>query len=226
MTQELTLEVQPRTVRGKNANRRLRRQGKISGVVYGLALPPRTVELDRRQIVTMLREGATENSIFLLRMEGSEDHHTMIRELQVDPIDRRILHIDFQRIDLAQTVTVRIAVEIVGVPEGVKNEGGLLDFVTREVEVECLPTQIPDKVVLDVSELHVGQHAEIKDLTLPEGVTLADDPHRVVVSVAVAKAEVEEAAPAEGALVEAEPTEPEVIGRGKAEEEEEEGEDE
>ena len=143
MTKELTLEVQPRTDRGKNANRRLRTSGKVAGVVYGLDLPPQKVQLERRSIVTMLREGATENSIFLLRMTGSDDHHTMIRELQVDPIDRRILHIDFQRIDLSQRVTVRVEVEIVGVPEGVKNEGGVLDFVTREVEVECLPTRDP-----------------------------------------------------------------------------------
>ena len=223
MTKELTLEVQPRTDLGKNANRRLRAAGKVAGVVYGLQQPPQKVQLERRSIVTMLREGATENSIFLLRLPGSADHHTMIREMQVDPIDRRILHIDFQRIDLSQTVTVKVAVEIVGVPEGVKNEGGLLDFVTREVEVECLPTQIPDKITLDVSALHVGQHTEAKELTLPEGVTLADEPNRVIVSVAVAKAE-EEAAPAEGAAVEGAPAEPEVIGRGKADEEEEEGE--
>jgi large subunit ribosomal protein L25 len=223
MTKELTLEVQPRTDRGKNANRRLRTAGKVAGVVYGLDLPPQKVQLERRSIVTMLRQGATENSIFLLRMPDTADHHTMIRELQVDPIDRRILHIDFQRIDLAQTVTVRVEVEIVGVPEGVKNEGGVLDFVTREVEVECLPTEIPDKLTLDVSALHVGQHAEAKDLVLPEGVKLAEDSNRVIVSVAVTKAE-EEAAPAEGALVEGAPTEPEVIGRGKADEEEEEGE--
>jgi large subunit ribosomal protein L25 len=224
MTKELTLEVHPRTERGKNANRRLRRDGKVAGVVYGMSHPAQPVQLDRRQIVNMLREGATENSIFLLKMKGSDDHHTMIRELQVDPIDRRILHIDFQRIDLQQTVTVKVAIEVVGVAEGVKNEGGLLDFVTREVEVECLPTQIPDKLVLDVSALHVGQHAEAGVLSLPEGVRLAEDPHRVIVAVSVLK--MEEETPAEGALLEAEPTEPEVIGRGKADEEAEEGDDE
>jgi large subunit ribosomal protein L25 len=218
MTRELTLEVHPRTEQGKNANRRLRTAGKVAGVVYGLDLPPQKVQLERRQIVTMLREGATENSIFLLRMPGSDDHHTMIRELQVDAIDRRILHIDFQRIDLAQTVTVRVQVEIVGVPEGVKNEGGVLDFVTREVEVECLPTEIPDKITLDVSALHINQHAEAKDLALPEGVKLADDPNRVIVSVAVTKAEEEK--PAEGEVAEGAAAEPEVIGRGKTDEEE------
>ena len=223
MTKELTLEVRPRTQLGKNANRRLRREGKVAGVVYGLTQPPQAVELDRRQIVTMLREGATENSIFTLRMQGTADHPTMIRELQVDPIDRRILHIDFQRIDLAQTVTVRVAVEIVGLAEGVKNEGGVLDFITREVEVESLPTQIPDRLLLDVSSLHVGQHKEASDLELPEGVRLAEDPHRVIVAVAVTKAE--EEAPAEAALIEAERTEPEIIGRGKGEEEGEEGEE-
>lgn len=222
MTKELTLEVRLRTERGKNANRRLRRQGKVAGVVYGLAQPPQTVELARREIVTMLREGATENSIFVLRMEGSESHPTMIRELQVDPIDRSILHIDFQRIDLARTVTVKVAVELAGVPDGVKKEGGILEFITREVEVESLPALIPSKLVVDVSDLRVGQHAVAGDLVLPEGVTLGEDPQRVIVGVALPK--VAEEAPAEEALIEAERAEPELIGRGKAEEEGEEGE--
>ena len=225
MTKELTLEVQPRTDRGKNANRRLRVAGKVAGVVYGLDLPPQKVQLERRSIVTMLRQGATENSIFLLRMQGVDDHHTMIRELQVDPIDRRILHIDFQRIDLTEKVTVKVEVEIVGLAEGVKNEGGILDFVTREIEVECLPTQIPDKLSLDVSALHIGQHLEAKDLTLPDGVVLIEEPNRVIVSVSVAKAE-EEAPAAEGALAEGAPAEPEVIGRGKGDEDEAEGDEE
>ena len=225
MTQQLTLDVQPRTDMGKNANRRLRTAGKVAGVVYGLDQPPQKVQLERRSIVTMLREGATENSIFLLRMPGVDDHHTMIRELQVDPIDRRILHIDFQRIDLTEKVTVKVEVEIVGLAEGVKNEGGILDFVTREIEIECLPTQIPDKLSLDVSALHVGQHLEAKALVLPDGVTLIDEPNRVIVSVSVAKAE-EEAPAAEGALAEGAAAEPEVIGRGKADEDEGEGDDE
>ena len=218
MTKELTLDVTPRTDVGKNANRRLRTAGKVAGVVYGLDQPPQKVQLERRSIVTMLREGATENSIFLLRMAGTDDHHTMIRELQVDAIDRRILHIDFQRIDLTEKVTVKVEVEAVGVAEGVKNEGGILDFVTREIEIECLPTQIPDKLTLDVSALHVGQHLEAKDLVLPDGVRLVDEPNRVIVSVAVAKAE-EVAATAEGALAEGAAAEPEVIGRGKGDEE-------
>ena len=225
MTQQLTLEVQPRTDMGKNANRRLRTAGKVAGVVYGLDLPPQKVQLERRQIVTMLREGATENSIFLLRMKGSDDHHTMIRELQVDPIDRRILHIDFQRIDLTEKVTVKVEIDVVGIAAGVKNDGGILDFVTREVEVECLPTQIPDKLSLDVSALLIGQHLEAKDLTLPDGVVLIEEPNRVIVSVSVAKAE-EEAPAAEGALAEGAPAEPEVIGRGKGDEDEAEGDDE
>jgi len=225
MTQQLTLDVQPRTDMGKNANRRLRTSGKVAGVVYGLDLPPQKVQLERRSIVTMLRQGATENSIFLLRMPGVDDHHTMIRELQVDPIDRRILHIDFQRIDLTEKVTVKVEIEVVGLAAGVKNDGGILDFVTREVEVECLPTQIPDKLSLDVSALLIGQHLEAKDLTLPDGVALIEEPNRVIVSVSVAKAE-EEAPAAEGALAEGAPAEPEVIGRGKGDEDEAEGDEE
>lgn len=225
MSHELAIEVARREKFGKNANRRLRRTGKIPAIVYGLELDAVPIELDRHDMLTLLREG-TENSVFLLKLAGSDEQRpTMIRELQVDPLDQRILHIDFQRIDLKEKVRVSIPVELLGVASGVKDQGGVLDFVTREIEVECLPAQIPGTVELDVSSLEIGDHAEVGQIPLPAGVELVEEPDRVVASVIVPRAaiEEEEAAAAEAELLmEAEQEEPEVIGRGREEEEEQE----
>ena len=144
----------------------------------------------------------------------------MIRELQTDSLTGEMIHIDFQRILMDQKVKVMVPIELEGEAEGVKTEGGLVDFVTREVEVECLPGQIPQRITLDVTPLHIGQHVEAGELEMPEGVSLHVDPERVIVSLAVRRV-VEEVAEEgeEDLLIEAEAEEPEVIQRGKAEDE-------
>jgi large subunit ribosomal protein L25 len=134
----------------------------------------------------------------------------------VDPVSRQVIHIDFQRVLMDQKIRVTVPIELVGTAYGVKTEGGVIDFVTREVHVECLPGEIPKHIDCDVTDLHVGQHAEIKDLRIPPGVTLLDEPDRVIVSLAHARLEAAPAAAAETA--EAERAEPEVIKRTKAEE--------
>jgi len=108
----------------------------------------------------------------------------MIRDLQVDPVSRQVIHVDFQRVLLDAKVRVKVRVEIAGTAWGVKNEAVMLEFVSREVEVECLPTRIPDEFRVDVSELHVGQHIRVADLVLPEGVEVRDEPDRVIVAIA------------------------------------------
>ena len=152
----------------------------------------------------------------------------MVRELTVDPISRKILHIDFQRVLMTEKVRVAVPIELNGEPEGVKNQGGVLDFVTREVEVECLPSDIPVKLEIDVSALEIGDHLEAKDISLPSKVEMMEEAERVVVSVshsrvaaAIEEAEAEVEAADEG-LIEAEELEPEVIGKGKEEDDEEE----
>jgi large subunit ribosomal protein L25 len=130
-----------------------------------------------------------------------------------------VLHVDFQRVLMTEKVRVAVHVELAGTPVGVKTDGGLLDFVTREVHVECTPDKIPAKLTLDVSGLHVGQHVEAKDIELPEGVHLTDEPGRVIASVSHSRA-AEAEAPAEEALLESEAAQPEVIKRGKATDEE------
>ena len=181
------------------------------------------IQVDRKSLVDMLKKGGGENTIFLLKLTGTDKtRHAMIREMQVDPVSRQILHVDFQRILMTEKVKVQVPIELVGTAYGVKNEDAMLDFVTRQVQVECLPGDIPHHIDLDVTGLHVNQHVEAKELSLPAGVTLAEEPDRVIVSCSHIRL-VEEPVAAEAAaeeLIEAEAAEPEVIKRGKVVEEE------
>jgi large subunit ribosomal protein L25 len=221
MSQEVTIEVERRESSGKAANGRLRRGDLIPAVVYGGQKEPISIQVPRRTLIDIFKEGGSENRIFLLKLAGTaQSRHAMIREMQIDPITRQVSHVDFMRIDMTQRIRVKVHITIVGTAYGVKTEGGLLDFVTREVEVECLPTAIPHELLIDVNDVKIGEHLEVKDLKLPEGVTLLEDPDRVVVSVAHAKIEVEApVAAVEGAAVEGAAAEPEVIAKGKKEEE-------
>jgi large subunit ribosomal protein L25 len=208
---ELKIEVQPREQTGKNANRRVRARGKIPAVVYGGGKESVAIEVDRKTFVETMRPGVGENPIFLLRL-GDKERHAMIRDIQMDPVSRMVIHIDFQRILMDQKVRVAVPIELTGTAQGVK-EGGLLDFVTREVHVECLAGEIPKSIEHDVSHLQIGEHIEAKDLRFPQGITLLDEPERVIASLGHARTEAAEAEAAE-----AERTEPEVITRTKGEE--------
>lgn len=218
---EMVLEVEPREDLGKNANRRLRAVGEVPAVVYGGGLEPKPIRVGKRRVEEILRSRGGENSVFLLKMKGTDkSRHAMIRELQTDAITGAMVHIDFHRIAMDQTVRVEVPVELKGEAVGVKTEGGLVDFVTRVVEVECLPDRIPASFELDISALHIGQHVEAGELEMPEGVELHDDPERVIVSIAHRqKAEEAVEEEEEEMLLEAEEEEPEVIQKGKTEEE-------
>lgn len=182
MSDTMTIEVNPREQTGKNANRRSRSAGKIPAVVYGGGKESVSIEVDRKMLVDTMKGHSGENPIFLLKL-GDKERHAMIRSMQTDPISRQVIHIDFQRVLMDQKVRVTVPVELVGTPFGVKTEGGMLDFVIREVHVECLPADIPKHISVDVSGIHLGQHAEVKDLDVPKGVTLLDDAERVIASV-------------------------------------------
>jgi large subunit ribosomal protein L25 len=173
--------------------------------------------VEKRALLDLMRSTG-HNPVFQLQLAGTDkSRHAMIREMQIDPVSRQIIHIDFQRIVLTEQVRVLVPIEVKGLAYGVKNEGAILDFPTRQVHVRCLPTKIPPKFEVDVTELHVNQHIEAKDLTLPEGVLLDEDPDRVIVSCKHER--VQEEAPAADALLEAAPAEPEVIKKGKVLEE-------
>lgn len=221
MPDNLLLEVETREAKGKNVNRRLRASGRIPAVVYGAHRDTIPITVDRKKFHDLLRHSEGENMIFLLkRSESGQERHAMIREMQVDPVERKILHIDFLRVLMDEAIRVMVPVEAIGVPLGVKNEGGVLDFVTREVEIECLPGDIPHHLAVDVSELHVNQHVEAGDLELPEGVILHEELDRVIVSVSYPDIIEEPEEDEEGVLLEAEAEEPELIGREEESDEE------
>ena len=212
---EVTLEVTRRESTGKEQAKKLRREGKVPAVVYGGHKEPVAITVDRKavsELVTKSEHGV--RSVFLLKMAGTDQQrHAMIKEITIDPISRRMKHIDFVRVVMDEKIKVTVPVHTVGTAIGVK-EGGLLDFQVRELHVECLPTAIPDSIDVDVTPLGSHDYLRVKDLPLPEGVRVLDDPERVVVGVTHARAEVADAA-AEGAAV----AEPEVIKKGKPEDE-------
>jgi large subunit ribosomal protein L25 len=209
MSETVSIEVQPREETGKNANRRARAAGKIPAVVYGGGKESVSISIDRKTLLDTMKGHSGEHPIYLLKL-GDKDRHAMIRDMEVHPISRQVIHIDFQRVMMDQKIRVAVPVELIGIPVGVKVEGGMLDFVIREVHIECLPAQIPNHLEAEVGDLHIGQHVEAKDLKLPEGVVLLDDPDRVLASISHSRTE--EAEPA------TDRPEPEVIKKTKAEE--------
>lgn len=221
MSEQFNVQVKTREEYGKNANRRLRAGGQIPAVLYGTGNETVPIQVERRKMEEMFRHGATENTIFLLkRQESDQERHARIREMQTHPISREILHIDFQRVLMDQVLRVTVPVHPIGTPKGVTDEGGVMDQVTREVEVECLPGNIPEALEVDVTELMIGDHLEASALTLPKGVELLEEADRVIVSVAYPDRIEEPEEDEEDELLEAEAEEPEVIRRGKEGEEE------
>jgi large subunit ribosomal protein L25 len=216
---EVTLEVSRREQGGKNAARRVRAGGKVPAVVYGGHRDPVAIEVDRKSIGELIQKSEHGvRSIFLLKMSGSDQQrHAMIKEIQINPISRKITHIDFVRVLMDEVVRTTVPVRIVGTAIGVK-EGGILDWQLRDIHVECLPNAIPDSIEADVTNLGSHDYLHIRDLQIPEGVKVLDDPERIVVGVTQAKAEVVEAPVAEAAVVAT--AEPEVIKKGKGEAEE------
>lgn len=215
----IDLGVERRSTKGKNEARRSRAQGKIPAVVYGAGKPNVPITVDRKALSDAFRGGAGENAIFLLKLAGSDQsRHAMIREHQRDPLSRKTVHIDFVRVLMDEKIRVKVAIEVVGTAKGVKTDGGILDFVTREVEIECLPENIPAHLPIDVTELSIGDALRVSQIPAIQGVEIVDDAEKVLVHVA--HPAIEEA-PVVAAEAEAAPAEPEVLRKGKAVAEEE-----
>ena len=213
---EIVVEARPRADFGKNVNRRLRAQGLIPGVLYGARKQAVPVAVSPKEIGSILRSASGENTLFDLQLDGSR-RKVILKEFQVEPIKGRLLHADFYEVALDQTLEVTVHIELSGVPTGVKVEGGVLDFVTRELEVECLPTEIPERIVVDVYELALGKHVRVSDVKVPDRVKVLTDPDVVIAHVVAPRAEEVVAAPeAVAAPLEGEAgAEPEVIKKGK-----------
>ncbi len=216
MLKNVVVEVEPRSESGKNESRRLRAAGRVPGIVYGMKRPPFSVAVSPRRLEEVLLLESGRNTIFKLSLAGQDQTRAvMIKELQRDPVTDLMIHVDFVRVDLQKSVKVHVPVRILGAAFGVKTEGGIVEFITRHVEVECLPEDIPEHLDVDVSELHIHQHASVSNLVVAPRVKLLADPHAIVVVIAPPRAEEEvPAASAEAAAVPA-AAEPEVIKKGK-----------
>ncbi len=218
-----TVEGTLREDRGKGAARRIRRTGAVPAILYGGKTEPLSVAINAKQVARILRSETGHNTIFTIQVSGHNDAKAMMKDWQVDPVTGVLLHVDMLRIAMGVRMRVRVPVHTFGEPEGVKLQGGVFEMVTREVEVECLPADIPEEFKVDVSGLLIHHQLRAGDLPLdPEKVKLVTDPQRVLAHVVTLKKE-EEPAPGEAVAVEAAPAEPEVIKKGKKEEEGEEG---
>jgi large subunit ribosomal protein L25 len=214
------LEAQPRTPGTKNDARRVRKQGKVPGVVYGAGKQTLSVSVDPRQVSRILHSETGYNTVFDLTIDG-ERTKAMIVDWQYEPIKGALLHIDLKRIAMDKKLRVNVPIELVGEPAGVKQQGGILEQIVREVEVECLPGDIPNAVELNVSELVFGMVLRVSDLPKMEKIKYVSDPEQPVAHIISIKEEEVAAPEVVAGEAAATPAEPEVIKKGKQETEEE-----
>jgi large subunit ribosomal protein L25 len=209
----IALSGERRSDLGKGGARKARAAGRIPGIVYGHGDDPVPISIDGRSFQLALQHHKGGNAIVNLALTGAGEVTALIRDVQYDPVSHHILHLDFQHISLTESVEVKVAVHLTGVAAGVKDGGGVLELIMREIEVRCLPTAIPAALEYDVSALGVGQSVHVRDLSA-EGVTVLSDPDATVATVVAPTVEepAPTEAPAEGAA------EPEVIAKGKKEE--------
>jgi|SRR5215469_8514407 len=217
--QTFTVEGAIREERGKNAARRMRQTGLIPATLYGGHKDPVSLSVNAKQIARILRSETGHNTIFTVQVTGSKEESAMVKDWQVDPVSGSLLHVDLYRVAMNVRMRVKVPVHTFGEPQGVKLQGGIFEMVTREVEVECLPGDIPEEFKVDVSNLVIGNQLRAGDLPLdPDKVKLVTDAQRVLAHVVTLKKE-EEPAPEAAVATETAPAEPEVIKKGKKEEE-------
>ena len=219
VTDNSILEAQPRPAGNKNAARRVRKGGKIPAVLYGAGQDSLPVAVDPRQVTRILNSETGHNTIFDLTLDGSKTK-AMIVDWQYEPIKGKLLHIDVKRIAMDKKLAVMVPIELVGEPAGVKQQGGILEQMLREVVIECLPGDIPSHLDVDVSDLVFGKVLRVADLPHSEKFKFLTDENQPVAHVTVVKEEVV-ATPEAVAAEAATPAEPEVIKKGKQETEEE-----
>jgi large subunit ribosomal protein L25 len=209
-----TLEATTRESRGKNEARRLRVAGRIPAVLYGGAGGAVPLSVDPKALSRILHSGSGVNSIISLDVQGQGVTQVLVKEFLLEPIKHSMLHADFYRLQMDKAITVTVSIVLKGEPKGVKLQGGVVDFPGREVEVECLPGDIPENLTVEISELMIGQGVRLRDLSTGAKWTPVSDPDTLIVHVIAPK--VEEAPAAEGAAATAEP---EVLKKGKGDEE-------
>ncbi len=221
---EAVLEAVERTSRGRNEAKRLRVSGQIPAVVYGEKEGGKAIAVDPKTLSRILRTGLGANTLIALKMPGGGDTRVLVKEYQIDPVTHQLLHADFYRVAMDKIVRVTVSVVPRGEPKGVKQQGGVLDIVHRQIELECLPADIPQNIEVDVSEMMVGQSVRVRDVATNPTWKAISDADMMLMHVIIPKVEevpvTPEAAAAAAAAV---PAEPEVIKKGKKEDVEGEG---
>ena len=220
---EATLDVVKRATRGKNEARRLRAEGRIPAVLYGTRKDAKlpegiAVAVDPKELLRILHLESGANTLITLKLDGTESR-VMVKEYQLDPVSHKLLHADFYQLAMDRAITVTVPFLVKGEPKGVKLQGGVLDFVTREIQVQCLPADIPEHIDIDASELMLNQSIRLRDLPENPKWKPLSDPETMIVHVVLPK--VEEAPAAADAAVAAPgaAAEPEVLKKGKADKE-------
>ena len=222
---EAILEASARDSFGKNEARRTRRDGRVPAVVYGASAEgtgreATAIAVDPRALLKILHSESGANTLISLKLGGG-DARVLIKEYQLDPVTHALLHADFYRVRMDRTIRVTIPVTVKGEPKGVKQQGGLVEFIRREIEIECLPADIPEHVEIDISELMLHEGVRVRDIAVDAKWKSISDPEMMLVHVILPKAEEVVATPeVVAAAATATPAEPEVIKKGKKDEEE------
>lgn len=222
---ELHLEAEVRSGAGKSVTRKMRTAGNVPGILYGLEDKPVMLGINSRTLHKMLHSASSENVLVDLAIGKSNAVKVLLKDVQHHPVTNKVVHVDFQRVDLTKKIIIAVPVHLIGVADGVRSGGGVQEFIMRELEVSCLPTDIPTHIEVDVSKLGIGDAVHVSDLQL-EKIEIVSDPHRTIVSVqppTVTKLP-EAGEGVEGAEAE-EAKEPEVIAEKKAEERQKEKDD-
>jgi len=217
--QQIVIEGKKREDRGKNAMRRLRSSGRVPGVLYGGAGKPVPVALEAQQLAPLFRTESGHNALLSVKIEGLNEELAVLKDWQRDPLHGSLLHVDLLRVAKDVRMRVRVPVHTVGDPQGVKIQGGVFEVVSRDVEIECLPMDIPEEFRVDVSGLMIGKQLRFSDLPLDSAKIKLVSEARTVIAHVVAPRKEEEVAPEAAAAAAATPAEPEVIKKGKKEEE-------
>jgi large subunit ribosomal protein L25 len=211
---EITVRATKRDGRGKNDARRARRDGLVPVTVYGGEGEPVAAVAPIRELAAILRSDSGYNTIFTIDVEGVGASEVMFHDRQIDPVHSRLVHADLKRLVKGQKIEVTVHIHLDGEPAGVRDEQGVLEQIMREVEIRCDPRNIPDVIHLDVSNLGVHDLLHVSDIPADENIEILADPEAVIATVSIVREE-----PTEAAVTE-EPAEPEVIGKGKKEDEE------
>lgn len=218
---QVYLEAEERDLIGKQQVKHLRQEGKVPAIVYGKDIENKPIQVEHENLIKVLHTSAGENVIIELDIKGEEKKkskgtlNVILKEIQQHPITTDIIHVDFSKISLTEKIEVKVYIKIKGESVGVTKDNGILEVPLRELNIRCLPTDIPEEIDVQVGDLEIGDTIHVRDITPPEGVEILDDPERTIVSIAAPKSEEE----LEGEEEEFETVEePEVIGEKEREE--------